>query len=569
MSVVTIPAWTLPDFLADNSPDEIYEQMKQTDIGNGRTIEDAFATEQGSMFYDLCYPSAIQKSLIVTEQMALALQAAFPQYSFGSFLDLHGNTYGLTRLQATHSAVSLTLAGTVGTTIPEGALFSTVPDSNGFAVKFATDAESVIPAGGSVVVATTSTAEGSNQNVIAGSVTNIVSAMAGLTTATNPLPAIGGSDVETDTAFRTRILQKTANEPGAGSMGDYQRWASAVDGVGHAKVVPDWNTGYGDGYGAVKILLLSPEGEPATQEVSDNVQAIIWPATPAAVDLTVTTDGACELTTAHLFGTSSTTPAGILFHPVIPVTIAGAGDTTVACIAVEPGPRGNVAIEDIDTVVSAPDAVTGVENAAAATGGAATYEGYAPFGAIVTCKPYDTVPIIYAVRVVYDSSGISESTIIDAWREAIQTYYSDSKEDGTNGTLRIAKVLGLLMGIENVRDVQLMYATVNGVAYTSASDTYSFGADEYPVTADIRLMWAITFLVETSAHVPISGVAVEDAAGVSLGSTNGSGNLTVYVESGSHLFSFAHSSYQPQSTTIVVAGADVAAVDATVEMTAV
>ena len=569
MSSITVPTWELPEFLSGNSPDEIYEQMKQTDIGNGRTIEDAFATEQGSMFYDLCYPSAIQKSLMITEQMVLALQAAFPQYAYGSFLDLHGNTYGLTRLQSTKSTVSLTLTGTSGTTVPAGAIFSTVPDSNGFSVKFAIDTEAVIPAGGSVVAPATSTVEGANQNVIAGSVTNIVSAMSGLTAVTNPLPATGGSDQETDTAFRVRILQKTANEPGAGAVGDYQRWAGAVDGVGSSKVIPNWNATYGSGYGDVKILLLSPEGEPVAQEVADNVQLAIWPATPAAVDLTVTTDGACELTTAHLFGTSSTTPAGILFHPVTPVTIAGAGDTTVACIAVEPGPRGNVAIGDIDTVVSAPDAVTGVDNAAAATGGAATYEGYAPFGAIVTCKPYDTVPIVYAVRVVYDSSGISEGTIIDTWRDAIQTYYPDSKEDGTNGTLRIAKVLGLLMGIENVRDVQLMYATVNGVAYTNASDTYSFGADEYPVTADIRLMWAITFLVETSAHVPISGVAVEDAAGVSLGSTNGSGNLTVYVEGGSHLFSFAHSSYQPQSATIVVAGADVAAVDATVEMTAV
>ena len=569
MSSITVPTWELPEFLSGNSPDEIYEQMKQTDIGNGRTIEDAFATEQGSMFYDLCYPSAIQKSLMVTEQMVLALQAAFPQYAYGPFLDLHGNTYGLTRLQSTKSAVSLTLTGTSGTTVPAGAIFSTVPDSNGFSVKFAIDAEAVIPAGGSVVAPATSTVEGSSQNVIAGSVTNIVSAMSGLTAVTNPLPATGGSDRETDAAFRIRILQKTANEPGAGAVGDYQRWAGAVDGVGSSKVIPNWNSTYGGGFGDVKILLLSPEGEPVSQEVADNVQSEIWPATPASVDLTVTTDGVCELTTSHLFGTSSTTPAGILFRPTVPVSISGAGTTSVACIAVEPGPRGNVAIGDIDTVVSAPPAVTAVENAAASTGGAATYEGYAPFGAIVTCKPYDTVPIVYAVRVVYDSTGISESTIIDRWRDAIQAYYPDAKEDGANGTLRIGKSLGLLLGIENVRDAQLMYVTVNGAAYTSPTATYAFAADEYPVTSDIRLMWAITFLVETAAHSPISGVAVEDASGVLLGTTDTNGNLTVYVESGVHLFSFSHASYHPQSTSVAVSGADVAAVDATVEMTAV
>lgn len=569
MSVNTIPAWTMPDFLTGNTPDEIYEQMIQTDIGNGRTIADVFATEQGSMFYDLCYPSAMQKSLIITEQMALALQAAFPQYAWGTFLDLHGTTYGLTRLQATASTVTLTLTGTAGTVVPSGSIFSTVPDANGFSVKFAIDAAATIPAGGSVLAAATSTTTGANQNVVAGSIINIVSAMSGLTSVNNLLPAIGGSDVETDAAFRLRILQKTANEPGAGSVGDYQRWAGSVDGVGSAKVVPNWNTTYGDGYGAVKILLLSPEGEPVTATVAENVQGVIWPATKASVTLAVVTDGACELTTAHTFGTSATTPAGILFSPVEPVSISGAGTTNVECAAVEPGPRGNVASSSIDTVVNAPSAVTGVSNAAAATGGAATYEGYAPFGAVVTCKPYDTVAITYAVRAVYDAGGISESTIIERWRDAIQAYYPDAKEDGTNGTIRLTKVLGLLLGIDNVRDAQLMSATINGTTYTTATDTYSLGADEYPVTADVKLMWAITFLVETSAHAPIAGVSVEDAEGTVLGTTDANGNLTTYVESGTHLFSFSHASYQPQSTSIVVAGADVAATDATVEMTAV
>lgn len=570
MSVITIPTWTRPDFLADYTPEQIYEVMKQTDIGNGRTIADVFATEQGSMFYDLCYPSAIAKSLMITEQFDLALQAAFPQYAYGSFLDLHGATYGITRLQATAATVTLSFTGTTGTSIPLGSVFGTIPDANGFSVKFTTDAILTLAAGAGTVTATSSTT-GANQNVVAGTVTNLLAAMAGLTAVTNPLPALGGTDIETDTAYRQRILQKTSSEPGAGAVSDYERWAKTVDGVGTAKILSDWNTTYGAGWGAVKILLLSSEGEPVSNTVADNVQGIIWPAERATVTIAVTTDAACELLTTDLFATSGTTPAGIQFKPTANVTIASATTTAVPCEAVEPGLRGNVAINSIDTIVHADAHVTGVINSAgAATGGIADYDGLAPFGAVVTVKPYDAVAITYAVSVIYDNTVVSEGTIIETWRDAIQAYYETAKADSSNGLVRFNKIMGLLLSIEGVRDATVYSIDVDGtVQATTPLGSYALGIDEYPVTADIQLMWHIPFLVETSAHAPISGVTIIDKTGTVIDTTDASGLADAYVETARHTFTFQHASYTTESITLDVNGADIPVADATVTMTAV
>jgi uncharacterized phage protein gp47/JayE len=197
----------------------------------------------------------------------------FPAYAFGVYLDYWGVTVNLPRKAAVAATGAVTFTGTVGSLIATGtqvAVPQTDPDVE--APIFATTQSAVIPAGGTISVPIQAVLAGSAGNVAAGTITYVSSPVSGLTAVTNPAAVVGGYEVETDEAYSVRILLEFSQPKGAGNQADYQRWALAYPGVGHATVQPIWN-----GPGTVRVLVTDPNNNPVPPAVVSGLQAQLDP----------------------------------------------------------------------------------------------------------------------------------------------------------------------------------------------------------------------------------------------------------------------------------------------------
>jgi len=108
----------------------------------------------------------------------------------------------ITREPAIASVVLLTISGDPGTVIPAGSIVS-VADAG---IRFTTDQEVAVPAGGSVDVLATATVTGP-LTALADSVTLIDSPVAGWDSVTNNNSAIVGQNIESDSELRARRIR--------------------------------------------------------------------------------------------------------------------------------------------------------------------------------------------------------------------------------------------------------------------------------------------------------------------------------------------------------------------------
>ena len=140
---------------------------------------------------------------------------------------------------------------------------------------------------------------GSAGNVASATVAVLLSPVAGVTAITNTDAISGGADVETDDAYRDRILLEYASPRGGGTVGDYQRWALAYAPVGFATIDPLWA-----GASTVRVIVTDVSNNPVSASVISGLQALLDPvagqgqglapigatvtvATPAVVTITV------------------------------------------------------------------------------------------------------------------------------------------------------------------------------------------------------------------------------------------------------------------------------------------
>jgi uncharacterized phage protein gp47/JayE len=101
-------------------------------------------------------------------------------------------------------------------------------------------------------------APGVEGNVGIGTITELVSAPASLTSVTNPIAFTGGSDQEDTEEFRQRLLERLRN-PQTGSPPDLKSWAEAVPGVETATVFANDNLGVATN-GHTTIRIAGPDG---------------------------------------------------------------------------------------------------------------------------------------------------------------------------------------------------------------------------------------------------------------------------------------------------------------------
>lgn len=154
-----------------------------------------------------------------------------PDQATGSALDALAALTGTLREAATNSTVTATLTGTAGATIPAGTQFSVLTTG----VKFATDT-AVTFAGTFTTASVDCTAVDTGPLVaLAGTLTVIETPVDGLTSVTNALDAVLGSDEETDAALRLRREEELRN-PSNAALEAIRTHVLALDGVAECVV---------------------------------------------------------------------------------------------------------------------------------------------------------------------------------------------------------------------------------------------------------------------------------------------------------------------------------------------
>ena len=164
----------------------------------------------------------------------------FPQTAAGEFLERHAAQRGLTRGGKTTATGTLTFsrekALTYALTIPQGTVCALTSDPT---VRFVTTEEAELaPLTFSVTVPAAGEDGGSQYNVAAGTVTQMVTPPLGIEAVTNTA-FTGGGNAETDEQLRSRILQLFQNGSNGVNKGFYTTLAMGLDGVFSANTVVD------------------------------------------------------------------------------------------------------------------------------------------------------------------------------------------------------------------------------------------------------------------------------------------------------------------------------------------
>lgn len=173
---------------------------------------------------------------------------ALPDTAEGDWLYRWAKIWGVNRVAASFADGNVTFTGTNSTLIPAGTI---VQSASG--VQFATDEDATISSG-TATVAVTATIAGANGNLAATTALSLLSPITGINSSLVVAAGglAGGADQETDTALRSRLLQRIRKPPQGGSVDDYERWALEVSGIGRAFVFKEY-----DGIGTVGVAVLS------------------------------------------------------------------------------------------------------------------------------------------------------------------------------------------------------------------------------------------------------------------------------------------------------------------------
>lgn len=250
--------FTTPPFLENTSVDDLFEAM--TEI-----IPNDIDISQGSHTWNFLRPTALMGAYMCQYVLPQVIQLIYPSWSYGEFLDAHASTRGMSRKAAAAASGTITITGSVGTSIPRGSVFSTVSlNSEDTSIDYATTAAAKIGQTGSVKVPVRCTQTGTIGNTTENTVVIAASRITGIKAVTNEAPITGGTDEEDDASLIARIVEydRTQGESFTGNVADYKRWAKSVSGVGSATVIPAQNDS-----GLVTIIVVDANGDPATTEL--------------------------------------------------------------------------------------------------------------------------------------------------------------------------------------------------------------------------------------------------------------------------------------------------------------
>lgn len=253
------PEFIRPDFIENNSADEIHQRMMNNLPSD---IDDM----PGGFPYDFTKPAALEKDEFINYHMVRALMIAFPQYAWDEWLDLHGQQVHLERHQPERASGKVKVTGTPGVVIAEGTVFCTPATDSGPSIEFRSTEEKEIETDGTVLIPISAVESGKGSNVPANTITLMSKPDKNITEVINPEQIKGGTERESNDDYFDRIAAEYANSlTFLGNDSDYIRWAKEA-GAGDCIVIPT-----AEGPGTVKLVLIDGNGQPANENLVQDV----------------------------------------------------------------------------------------------------------------------------------------------------------------------------------------------------------------------------------------------------------------------------------------------------------
>lgn len=238
----------LTDLIAQAQQDIIAGQI--TDQTTGKILQgllaqanllDVAISEAGLVFLLYAYLDWVSKQ-------------AVPYTATDEFLEAWAALKNVLRKDSTAGTGTFSIASgcTNGSTLPAGSI---ITRSDG--IEYATTVAATV-SGGALSVAIKATTAGSVTTVAANTPLTIASPVSGILADGIGSPGTAGTDQETDSDLRTRMLLAYAAPPQGGDRADYVQWAEAVAGVTRA-----WVASNGAGAGTVVVYTMWDDAESA------------------------------------------------------------------------------------------------------------------------------------------------------------------------------------------------------------------------------------------------------------------------------------------------------------------
>lgn len=253
----------IPVFLTEDE-ETVHERM----LSNFQDV----STLEGDFIYDATRPTAEEITQLKQLGLQNNLKIAFPQTSYGTYLEWLGECKGVFKNQPTKSVGMITFTGVQGTIITKGTILTTIATDEKQSIEFELLETKTIEESETVDIKAECRITGTIGNVSKNTITVLLGSISGVKSVVNKEGFKGGTDIEDEEHFRERVLVSEQEDRLSGASSDYIRWAKEVDGVGYAYVVPEWA-----GAGTVKVLILDKNRKAATQELINKVQEYIYP----------------------------------------------------------------------------------------------------------------------------------------------------------------------------------------------------------------------------------------------------------------------------------------------------
>lgn len=275
----------------DKTPESIKEEI----LSDLSLID----TREGSFTNELVSPVALELWKLY-ESLKAILPIVFVDETSGEYIDKKSANYGITRKPGTTASAIIIFTGTDGTIIPKDTVFLTADG-----LEFITSEAATIIDGTASVLAH-ATEVGEKYNVAAGTITQQIVSISGLSSVTNE-EAVGGTDPESDSSLVARLYAYLQKPASSGNVYHYEQWALEVDGVGAVKVVPLWN-----GAGTVKVLIVGPDKGPVDETVVANCAEHIENYRPIGATVTVVSAEGLSINVSATVELESTTTKAIV-----------------------------------------------------------------------------------------------------------------------------------------------------------------------------------------------------------------------------------------------------------------
>ena len=272
-----------PEFLQGQSADEIHRRMLDS-------LPKGIDKSEGNIPWDFTRPAALERADMVEFTLNETVKLMFPQWSYGKWLDLHGEKVNCIRRASNQATGTLDVTGTKGTAIPAGFQFATPAELTASVIFEAIedvklDGEPNSKGQVTCQVKIRAVDGGLGGNVSEDTIKLMVKPISGIAYVTNREPTTGGAEAESDADYLIRILDAMRKGTSmTGCVADYIRWGKEVPAVGQVIVDPEWpdptlpeKFHYTDALGiekcagAVRLIIIDSNGLPANQQIIDAV----------------------------------------------------------------------------------------------------------------------------------------------------------------------------------------------------------------------------------------------------------------------------------------------------------